>query len=588
MTKLFWTTSSIFAACLLVLGCGDSHQNPLEKTIGIRGQSYCDETNQVFHQALSVHLVKTEADAQEMYTSSISMLMSALNQYGKDSDVKDVKNQVLKDGKADLTHLKDCSDLVALEQLRAKGLNNSKYQGSSSSSGSGSGSDQSASAKKDQPIIFHAFLSAFAHSLDGMSHYQYASGGGTSAQLYDFGARLDLSVPENFGTNPDSVEVFASRPESILKQGDKITEVQFLPPRNGGYPVTRTISQFLKDFGASGLESIFYFSTSDALKVKINSNKDWTDLKGLKIGGRIPFVQTKAMGSNVYVRLLQFEDGVADELMHAIISTRDQIVADQTKQGIKAQIGIILDLRLNGGGYASQGSQILNLFLGYGKVVETRDRSGVVEEAILPNKNAIFNEPLVVLVDRRSASESELVSMVLKETGRALIVGETTFGKGIGQVGLMPLNFLNGMLWVTAQYFYGPNGDSPQLTGVAPNVPTEDNKILAAVAACVKCPIRMKDLQASAPRSDWILPESHVGAHLQNTLVNPVKTSLDLVGFAPVTDKDDNILETGLKAIVKITGQVVPPAGPVATVPPPTTTATPTAPTAAAAAAKPS
>ena len=134
--------------------------------------------------------------------------------------------------------------------------------------------------------------------------------------------------------------------------------------------------------------------------------------------------------------------------------------------------GIIFDLRNNGGGSLTEAIEIAGLFIPVGPVVQVREQRGV---AVLPDgdPDTVYSGPLVVLVNRLSASASEIVAAALQDYGRAVIVGDSkTHGKGTVQT-VYPLSKLTddlGSLKVTTASFYRIAGGSTQLKGVVPDI----------------------------------------------------------------------------------------------------------------------
>ncbi len=135
--------------------------------------------------------------------------------------------------------------------------------------------------------------------------------------------------------------------------------------------------------------------------------------------------------------------------------------------------GIIIDLRNNGGGSLTEAIDITGLFIPIGPIVQVRDRRGV---AILPDGDptTLYKGPLIVLVNRLSASASEILAAALQDYGRAVIVGDKkTHGKGSVQT-VIPLSKRGdddlGSLKVTTASFYRIAGGSTQLRGVTPDI----------------------------------------------------------------------------------------------------------------------
>lgn len=139
----------------------------------------------------------------------------------------------------------------------------------------------------------------------------------------------------------------------------------------------------------------------------------------------------------------------------------ERALADLQRQGATA---FILDIRDNPGGLLDQAFAVSNLFLKKGQlVVFTRGRSRRDESNYITEEQSAWSSvPLVVLTSRHSASASEIVAGALQDHDRALIVGETTFGKGLVQT-IMPLRNIRGYaLALTTARYYTPSGRSIQ------------------------------------------------------------------------------------------------------------------------------
>jgi carboxyl-terminal processing protease len=154
-------------------------------------------------------------------------------------------------------------------------------------------------------------------------------------------------------------------------------------------------------------------------------------------------------------------------------TTRDvrRLIEDLRKEKID---GLVLDLRGNGGGYLPEATALTGLFVDRGPVVQLRDTNGRTEVLDDPEPAAAYDGPLAVLVDRFSASASEIFAGAIQDYRRGLILGQRTFGKGTVQ-NLLPLDRwsqrpVNGQLTVTIGKFYRITGESTQLRGVEPDV----------------------------------------------------------------------------------------------------------------------
>jgi carboxyl-terminal processing protease len=138
--------------------------------------------------------------------------------------------------------------------------------------------------------------------------------------------------------------------------------------------------------------------------------------------------------------------------------------------------GLVLDLRGDGGGYLPEATALTGLFINHGPVVQLRDTAGRLEVLDDPEPVPAYDGPLAVLVDRLSASASEIFAGAIQDYHRGVILGQTTFGKGTVQ-NLVPLDSRwaskpsNGQLTVTIGKFYRVTGESTQHRGVEPDVP---------------------------------------------------------------------------------------------------------------------
>lgn len=156
-------------------------------------------------------------------------------------------------------------------------------------------------------------------------------------------------------------------------------------------------------------------------------------------------------------------------------STRD--VAKLIKELKGKQIdGLVVDLRGNGGGSLTEASALSGLFIDEGPVVQVRDAQGRIAIEGDDEEGVTWDGPLAVLIDRESASASEIFAAALQDYGRALIIGETSFGKGTVQ-NLIDLDQMAqndvakfGQLKLTVAQFFRVNGGSTQHRGVVPDI----------------------------------------------------------------------------------------------------------------------
>jgi carboxyl-terminal processing protease len=147
-----------------------------------------------------------------------------------------------------------------------------------------------------------------------------------------------------------------------------------------------------------------------------------------------------------YIRLTHFSRHSAEELRSAI--------EDLRKQGMK---GLILDLRFNPGGLLSQATEISDMFIESGKIVSTEGRNSRNRKWEATSKGTFKDFPMAILVNRYSASASEIVSACLQDHKRAVIIGERTWGKGSVQ-NVIELEEGDSALKLTTASYHRPSG----------------------------------------------------------------------------------------------------------------------------------
>ncbi len=156
-------------------------------------------------------------------------------------------------------------------------------------------------------------------------------------------------------------------------------------------------------------------------------------------------------------------------------TTRDvrKLIAELAKDKVS---GIVVDLRANGGGSLTEATELTGLFIDTGPVVQVRNSQGRVQLERDTETGVAYEGPMAVLVDRNSASASEIFAAAIQDYRRGLIVGEPTFGKGTVQ-NLVDLNRFDdeangklGQLKATIAQFFRIEGDSTQHRGVIPDV----------------------------------------------------------------------------------------------------------------------
>jgi carboxyl-terminal processing protease len=189
-----------------------------------------------------------------------------------------------------------------------------------------------------------------------------------------------------------------------------------------------------------------------------------------------------------YIRLAQFTETAAKDVESAL----EKLEKKNSKDSLK---GIVFDLRTNPGGLLDQAVDIASLFLDEGVVVSTISRDTNQKDVRNAKKGKARKDlPVVVLVNSSTASAAEIVAAALQDHHRAMIIGDTTFGKGSVQ-SIIELGNDLGLKLTIARYFT-PNGISIQEKGVVPDIFLEeyDAKLLAK-AKIKRDSTREKDLK---------------------------------------------------------------------------------------------
>ena len=164
-----------------------------------------------------------------------------------------------------------------------------------------------------------------------------------------------------------------------------------------------------------------------------------------------------------YLRLRAFNENSSNQLKKEISKIEKN----------KKLVGYILDLRNNPGGLLSQAITISDFFLDDGEIVSTRGRKTRENRKFFAKKGDKINgKPLIVLINSGSASASEIVAGALQDQKRAILLGETTFGKGSVQ-SIIPLKN-KGAIRLTISKYYLPSGKSISEVGVVPDIKVEE------------------------------------------------------------------------------------------------------------------
>ncbi|OUC14402.1 MAG: peptidase S41 [Alkalinema sp. CACIAM 70d] len=267
----------------------------------------------------------------------------------------------------------------------------------------------------------------------------------TSGELSGVGIRLELDSQTKTLT---VVEPLPNSPAAKggLKSGDKVLAV------NGKSTKGMTVddaSSLIR--GQEGTKVVLRIGRSGASEFDVPLTRARIELQTVRYD-----VKQEGKRRIGYIRLSEFSSHAAEQMRQAIQS----LLAEKVDS-------FVLDLRGNPGGLLQASIEISRMWMDQGSIVKTVDRKGGSEE-IAANRTALTKLPLAVLVDKNSASSSEILTGALKDNKRATVVGSQTFGKALVQ-SVHPLSDGSGLA-VTIAHYYTPNGTDISHKGIEPNV----------------------------------------------------------------------------------------------------------------------
>ena len=192
-----------------------------------------------------------------------------------------------------------------------------------------------------------------------------------------------------------------------------------------------------------------------------------------------------------YIKISQFQENVSDEL-------KDALSKLELENGGSLR-GLVLDLRNNPGGLLDEAIEVADQFIDKGLIVSVRGRTSNQSKEYYATKGDSEQDiSLVVLVNKGSASASEVVAEALQDSKRATIVGSKTFGKGSVQT-IIELDDGSGLKLTTAK-FYAPSGRSISDVGVTPDIIVEDNESADLQIKRAVEILKLSDLSNTVPR----------------------------------------------------------------------------------------
>ena len=332
--------------------------------------------------------------------------------------------------------------------------------------------------------IFDILMMSFAKSLDPHTSYfsplesqqfQIAM----SLQLQGIGAQL--AIHNGYATIVRLLPGGPARASKLLHPGDRITAVgqgpkgklvdvvgwrlEDIVEKIRGPKDTTVRLRILPAGDAPGIHEPIVTLVRQTIQLKGQAAKAKTAL--VHLGAKTYRIGIITLPT-FYLNFQAKQDGAK----HYRSTSRDmkKLILELLKKHIQ---GLIVDLRDNGGGSLEEALKTTGLFTGYGPVVQIESAAGLTVLKS-PRVPAVYHGPLIVMVNRLSASASEIFTAALKDYHRALIVGSRTYGKATVQT-LLSLNrylpgFHAGELKLTIAKFYRITGDSTQDRGVRPQI----------------------------------------------------------------------------------------------------------------------
>ena len=332
----------------------------------------------------------------------------------------------------------------------------------------------------EEETVLQNYLSAITHAYDPHSDYMSP----LSKEDFDMDMNLTLcGVGAVLSMDNGALKIMEVMPggpmarDGRIKEGDKIVGVENEPGKMENIlwkPMNKTIRKIRGKKGTKVvLEVIPRKDTSGATKKRIELIRDEIKLDDAAATGHVERVALNGFTNKVgYVYLPGFygtmDKNPGDKGFRSCAEDVEKYLGEFNASGVE---GLVLDLRGDGGGSLKEAVLLSSLFVSSGPVVLIRDNRLVQPLAIPPGSPVAFDGPMVVLIDRASASASEIVAAHLRDTGRAIVLGDVrTHGKGTVQtvMGMGPEKY--GSLKVTTARFYRINGESTQVKGVEADI----------------------------------------------------------------------------------------------------------------------
>ena len=342
----------------------------------------------------------------------------------------------------------------------------------------------------DNEDVVEKYVSAITHSFDPHTEYMSRS----TFESFQINMRLELEgIGATLQTSDDGLTIIrrvvpggAAAKQGELEVEDKIAAVG----QGAGGEMLDIVDMKLDNVvskirGKAGTIVRLMVVKPSGERKEIKIARERIELKDSEAHGEIFEVGEKSSGNALKIGVIDLPSFYLDmEGKRAgrpgfKSTTRDvrRILEDFTQQGVD---GVVLDLRMNGGGSLDEAVACTGLFVDHGPIVQIKDLSGRIDVLNDEAFGMAWDGPLVVVTSKLSASASEILAGAVQDYGRGLIVGDSaTHGKGTVQTLLNLAEMLYrtreteptlGALKITISQFYRPNGDSTQKRGVLADV----------------------------------------------------------------------------------------------------------------------
>ena len=296
--------------------------------------------------------------------------------------------------------------------------------------------------------------SAYILSEDAADFSEETSGtyGGIGAYISkNYIEYRDYTKPETYMVNITSVFPGSPAETAGLRSGDLISHID---------------GEAVDDWEANEASKALKGTPNTPVVLSIKRGNSTFDVTVIRKIVSVPTVSVDMLENGIgYLRITQFTNSTGDQVRKELLSFM--------KQGISA---LILDLRDNPGGIVDSTMNIADMLLADQTIVHVNSKNSTNNRTFVASSNTIVPEDMtvVVLVNKGSASSSEILSGALKDNGRATLIGTTTYGKGLIQV-VSP--FGDGYYTLTTSQYRTPNGNDIHKVGIPVDIELEDVQI---------------------------------------------------------------------------------------------------------------